>query len=304
MELAVLDQPMAQSPATNNLTRKCLLVRLKISLWEGVIQDKSVQSTVATTYNVQSKGDVIAKKRLMGLALKPIQTKAQQLRTLWEEGTLPWEDDGTRIATSVGVWRLLPRLQLAKDELLGMFDQFTQEYPMLLRERQWALGDLWHEDDYPKPEVVRGKFDVKISVRPLPERGDFRVAMSPEEMEWAQKQLEDSLMDGIKSAQAHTWGRLKEGLERMRNRLTLYQGPGTGRTGSFKDSLVENLKEIVDNLPELNLAEDPALEQLCKEVGERCIVEPERLREDAEKRIEVRDAADELLQRIGGLFTQ
>ena len=293
--------PTTQTTIGPNLHNKCVLIRLHIRLWEGVVQDRQAQKQMAETFGLTNLRDAVAKKRLMGDALNDIKRQAGVVRVMWQGHTLPWEDDGVRIATSVAAWKLLPHLGAEVEKLKEMVAGFVEQYPQLLAERKWALGGLWHEDEYPKPEEVANLFAVRIGVRPLPDSQDFRTSMSDDERAYVEGEMRASFEEALKRAQADTWGRLKDGLGRMRERLTAYRGPGTGRTGSFKDSLVENLKEIVDRLPELNLADDPTLKAVCEDIGRRCIVDPGLLREDPTKRLEVRDAADELLDRIGGL---
>jgi hypothetical protein len=67
----------------------------------------------------------------------------------------------------------------------------------------------------------------------------------------------------------------------------------------FRDSLVNNIKDLANLLPRLNIAEDPDLERLGNYVSQRlCTVPPDVLRKDPSIRKETADQANAVLRRM------
>ena len=71
----------------------------------------------------------------------------------------------------------------------------------------------------------------------------------------------------------------------------------------FRDTLIGNVVDLCNILPDLNLEDDPQLEDLRKEV-ERSIgsLDPAMLREDPEGRKVIAADAKKILDKIGGYF--
>ena len=94
------------------------------------------------------------------------------------------------------------------------------------------------------------------------------------------------------------WRRLYEPVKHMAEKLA-------DPEGKFKDTLVSNIREIAGLLTRLNVAEDPNLEELRKEVEAKlCGQAPETLRTDATIRTMVaadaRQIADVMRGYMGG----
>jgi len=71
----------------------------------------------------------------------------------------------------------------------------------------------------------------------------------------------------------------------------------------FRDSIIENIRELVSLLPSLNITNDPALEQARRDLeSDLAGVDPEILRESKETRKEIAEKADQILNNIGQLF--
>ena len=93
-------------------------------------------------------------------------------------------------------------------------------------------------------------------------------------------------------------------MERVSDRL---QEDENGKPLVFRNSMIENIRELVDVVPRLNLFGDDALAWLCEQVKEKIAsVEPDALRPsrtfDPATRARVKRDADALAEKFAGYF--
>jgi hypothetical protein len=146
-----------------------------------------------------------------------------------------------------------------------------------------ALGGLFRESDYPHPEELRSRFAFETRVLPLPDAGDFRVALGDEERERVKRQIMATVEASLQLASRELWQRLYDAVHHMAERLGQYKTTEEGVEHPFRDSVVTNLVKLVDVLPKLNVTRDPELERLAAEVRSSLLVDPKELRKVAKK---------------------
>jgi hypothetical protein len=84
----------------------------------------------------------------------------------------------------------------------------------------------------------------------------------------------------------------------MSERLRAYNGT---KEGSFRDSLVDNVRDLVDLLPRLNVTADPVLDNTAQKMRDMlCAYDAQLLREDTNLRHTVAKSADEILSAMAG----
>ena len=98
--------------------------------------------------------------------------------------------------------------------------------------------------------------------------------------------------------------RFGEAVERVSERL---QEDDNGKPLVFRDSMISNIRDLVDVVPRLNIFGDDELARLCEQVKEKIAsVEPDSLRPsksfDPIARARVKRDADELMEKFAGYF--
>ena len=98
--------------------------------------------------------------------------------------------------------------------------------------------------------------------------------------------------------------RLGEAVERVSERL---REGDDGKPLVFRDSMIGNIRDLVDAVPRLNIFGDDELARLCEQVKDRiAAVEPDALRPsktfDPVVRASVKREADALKERFAGYF--
>ena len=113
-------------------------------------------------------------------------------------------------------------------------------------------------------------------------------------------QIEERLHDAV----GDLYRRLGEAVERVSERL---QEDPEGKPLVFRDTMISNIRDLVDVVPRLNIFGDDALAQLCEQVKDKIAnVEPDSLRPsrsfDPAARASVKREADALMERFAGYF--
>jgi hypothetical protein len=192
----------------------------------------------------------------------------------------------------------------------GLSNRFTpavealvQQFGQLVEEAKVRLGGLFRPGDYPAPDELRSKFSFETKVMPLPDAGDFRVALGDEEKERIKRQITAAVEASLQVASRELWQRLYEAVSHLAERLQAYKVTEDGVEHPFRDSVVTNLVKLVDVLPKLNVTGDPELERLAAEVRASLLVDPQELRKSESVRTETAKAALAISQRLAPYLT-
>jgi hypothetical protein len=70
----------------------------------------------------------------------------------------------------------------------------------------------------------------------------------------------------------------------------------------FRDTMIENAREICEVLPRLNFMDDPQLEALRLEVESQLLVHPDRLRTDPVLRSDTAAKAREIMDKMNSIM--
>jgi len=115
-----------------------------------------------------------------------------------------------------------------------------------------------------------------MAVFPVPNT-DFRVAIGSEELSRIQQDVERRVADAQSKAMQDVWQRLFDRVKHMAEKLA-------DPKAIFRDSMLENTREICALLPRLNFTDDPNLEAMRQQVEATLIKHPEALRNDPDLR--------------------
>jgi hypothetical protein len=278
---------MTEPSVIGGLTASAVLVDLNVSEWVGRKLDKGNTDKVVKDNNATSKDAARVTKHLFvgNPKLEEVLKRSAKARTYVANNTLPW----------MGTLKLLPMskfLQFQEDmgelqaEFHGAVDAFLKDYDIQVAAMAFKLGGLFDRNEYPPAELLRHKFNFAWHVMPLPASGDFRV-----ETEAALRaNLRDAYIEATNQRVAESmsamWARLRECLEHMMDRLGRNKD---GKPNIFRDSMLENAKELVNLLKDFNITHDPQMEKARQEL---CMlidgVEPDELRKSMPIREEVK----------------
>lgn len=304
--LAPQAQPLAQPPAqpinfsapaisVPSISSSAMLVELSISTWTGKKTDRKVSNEVTLTKNAAS-GVVNVSKKLLGdcAELDAVQKFVGNVRNIHYAMTQPWSDTGLRLlSTAMFHKRYQKELTTHQAEFEVLVNKFLNAYEWEITQAQAKLGDMFSASDYPSKEELRGKFKFQLVQMPLPDAGDFRLDVNNEAQDILRKQYAEHYERMLQTAMKDIWDKAYDALSKMSERLD-YKDNDTRKI--FRDSLVDNVLEVVELLNLCNVTQNPQMSAMRERLENTLLgVTPDALREDEHLRKETKNKVDEIL---------
>ncbi len=145
-------------------------------------------------------------------------------------------------------------------------------------------------------QVNRGLISENDVVQLVTEAKDFRVSLDKADREQVKSDIENAMQRRLVEAQKHVWDRLATTMghftERMKN-----------KDAKFKAATIENLAELADILPGLNVVSDPELDAIAKQI--KSLVDgcdPKAIRDNEKQRKAIGKEAQSIMNDIGGFM--
>jgi hypothetical protein len=286
--------------ATNSITERAMLVGLNIQQWLGAKHDKKVTQEVARTHNSDASMGRYRKMLVAKESLERLRQITSAARHEHYHRTLPWCDGGARILSSTGYFDYAAKMREFQLEWDAAVAVFVAEYPQFVEAARGRLNGLFNEADYPSPSKMRRKFSFAFNVLPMPVAEDFRVQLGDAETARVRSEIEDSFNESMRLAMADVWERVREVVGKMAERLRAYTVTNDGVANPFRDTIVTNIRELLEMLPSLNITEDPKLAQFATRISaELCKYDADELRENDGARERTAQAAEAILEQMG-----
>lgn len=276
------------------LAERAMLVHVKISQWSANKRDKSASAEVCAANQTKRGMARVNKSLLPPGALDAIEKVTSGTRAFIYDNTLPWMHDGPRILPNEQFMAVAAEMRARMPIFENAVRTLVEAYPDLKVKAKVLLGDLYDEADYPAQSEIAGRFDMDVVYQPLPDSADFRTAMVDDHMkaEW-----EKALQRVANDAMASLWQRLYDVAKHAADRLS-------NPDAIFRDTLVDNARELCALLPKLNIAGDPQLEAMRQEVERSlCNHNPDTLRKDSRVRSDAAAKLQATMNRMTGFFT-
>lgn len=243
-----------------SFSQTAMLVSLNVRCYSARKEDKKISAEVAAQHNAKDAGryqkDLVAKS-----AIDPVVKAGNAMRMFHYENTLPWMDDGVRILPAANFQAYQMAMEGLKDSYESAVRDFVTKWPDIIEDARQRLNGMFNPRDY--PVNVEDRFGVRVKFMPIPDSADFRVAISDMERETLRNQISESLSEASRDAMKELWDRVATSVQAMAGKLAAYKRDDTGKTENpFRDSLVENLRDLCGLLPRLNFTGDLALESV------------------------------------------
>lgn len=278
----------------NGIQTRAMLVRLSVSMWTARRYDKKVSDKAAQDFKAGDNAGRYNKMLVAQDAIAKIQKIVGEARDWHYTNTLPWQDDGQRILPAANYLKYTQAIATFRSRFDEVTREFIDSYPSLVEDAKIRLGEMYNVADYPNLGTISEKFAFDVVVSPIPSANDFRVNLNSSEIQRIQDDIEKRSNLALNAAVKDLWERVREKVAKMQERLS-------STDAVFRNSLVDNMVEMVELLPRLNLTNDPELEIVRKEIESKlCSFNPQTLREDEVIRGQVAESAQEILDRMSG----
>ena len=276
------------------LRDEAMIVRLSISQWTARRYDKLVSRKVAADYAVDVEVGRYNKALIAKEAIQEVTQAASAARSFHYENTLPWDDGGGRILPSKNFLTYSKEMRKLKQKFEDAAQGFIKNYNEYREDARRRLNSMFCAADYPGQREIGRKFGFSTDIDPVPTSKDFRVSLQDRDMTRIKGQLEKRVEERVIEATKDLYVRLNEVVQKFAEKLS-------DTDAIFRDSLIENVVELVNLLPKLNVGNDPKLEKVRKETQKKlCAFEPDTLRKDDKVRSKAAEDAKAILDKMSG----
>ena len=250
-----------------NTMQNALLVSYNVSQWSIKRTDRDISRQVASV--VKGNEDKVGRfvKNLIDPKAPEYVAicRARDLgRKIHYSYTLPWQD-GVRLLNAQALDSYVQQMQRAKAIFDDAVNLFVEAYPSLIVAANRALShgkqSYWRESDYPPAETIRAEFNLYWEISPVPSGGQFDDIAALIGAAQAEKLAADMAEANDKKwakATKAVWQRLYDVLSHASQQLNHGE--------RIHDSVMNNLSELCDLLPILNVSKDPELDQRRREL--------------------------------------
>ena len=308
---------------TISIATSAMIGSLNISVWEARKLDKSTQAEVLANKGAKSRRAATVSKHLFSEcpSLEAIKTLRGEARVWFNNATLPWDDNGGRLITTAQYMKVMDQAAKFEHRFNTLLDTFVSVYQTEISKQAFEMGALFDRSEYPPVNEVRGKFRFALSVSPVPLAGDFRVDIGNEAAAQLKAQYERALADRVSGAVADTWQRVKQQVEWVHERMTavLEHDPDAveeiptkdeygnvvsveikkKRRPKLYDSMLEQGLELCTLLKDLNVTNDPRLEQARQDLEAALTrVDLDSLKESTELQKATKTAMQDILDKF------
>lgn len=281
--------------STTQIHNRALLVNLSISTWTARKFDRQVTREVNRQYGAPQDAGRYNKHLLAGSATQSyshLMGLSQKIRMEHYNRTLPWTDEGWRILPSDQYMPYMEWFRQVKAKFDKALEDFTADYP-IVRGHQVTSNPMFKPEDYPDVKDIESKFNVRVDFSPIPTgSNDIRVNLPADAIAEIEKSITDRAQVGITLAMKDAWSRLYK--------VTEHVAVQCANTDArlFK-SMMDNAKDLCQVLVNLNITNDPDLEQMRQDVeAQIASYDVEDLRDNPHIRASVAEKANEIMERM------
>jgi hypothetical protein len=284
------------------LSRKAVLLSVSISQWTARRLDRKVTKETNEKYHAAEDAGRYNKLLIEKERIAKLTGLVSAARALHYKYTKPWLDDGPRILPNAVFVEFSNEFRKLKQEFEVEADKFCRDYPSFIEERKAKLNGLFNEADYPDASEIRSKFNMDLSISPLPDAADFRSDLDPEIEADIKRELEAQTSKIGSATMKHTIDQIVETVGHMAKRLTEYQSDPEKKS-RYSDSWVENVRELAKLLPAFNLTNDPKLAAITDRIQkELCAEDAQSLKDNHKAREVVAKSAEDIVADVTKFF--
>lgn len=293
--------PRKNAPKSNAapIHTRALLVWLTICTWSARKYDRKVSNDINARNHASTDAGRYNKFLLPGdcPSYKALTTLCAALRLEHYRHTLAWSDEGWRLLPTANYVVYTDWIRKRQRDLSDAVDAFATDYAPFRTQAKRLLGSMYSDTDYPSISGLKTKFTLAVSYDSLPVDGDIRVNLDAQQIADLEQQIGSHKGDAIKAAMGDAWTRLGDVVSKIHDKLS-------SPDAIFRDSLINNAREMCDALTRLNVTADPDLETMrARVMTELTAIEPDVLRDTPKERKAVAKSAADIMKAMSDFYT-
>ena len=283
-----------------SISTECMVVNLNQGMWEGRKLDREAGRKVVTEAGAGADAATVNKLIIPKEVLAPVGTARGAIYNHYLLHTLPWKDNGDRLLSRKMYMKFIEE----HEQLVTKFhDAVTHlvdvTYPEAVAKAQFRMAGLFNPNDYPLASELRGKFYCRLTIDAVTEGSDFRVKMDADTVASIQEKIEANLNERVGAVMSKVWQQLYKLVEHYAERMKA--------DGRLYDSVRDNLIEMAEILPGLNVLNDPNLRQIGKDIRARLggydVKDLRHKKKGDELRAAAAAEAEEIMETMKGFMT-
>lgn len=277
-----------------SINQNALLVTCKISQWNGKKTDRAVTSEVAHSHNATREAGRYVKNLIDPNVMKSIVSQANIIRKFIYTNTLAWGENSERVLSAQMYFEFMAKFSELKEEFDGMVKDLLDIYEEEIDRARSMLGTMFRESDYPTRGEIEGKFDINLTVLPIPEE-NVNINLPDEVKEGIEEQIKSEISKRSLDANLEIRDRLKEALIHLRDKMN-------AEGGRIHDSSFDNLIELANLIPKMNIWGDDKIDELSDKILNSITERPEDVRNSEANKKKVSDKAQDLIDNLKYYF--
>lgn len=264
---------------SNTLASNFMLVDMNLRSWSGKSTDRKASSELITSKGASADSGSFVKNLLASAnaELKEVHTRGNAMRTFVYSNTLPWSASdgakrGERLLATTKAIRFLGDLAAFKKEYDSAVLDLVSVWPNRVAQAMQNLGSLANPDDYPDANEIATLFSVAVDLKPIPAMGDFSRLNVPAELAVALGERHAAAAQvQVANAMNDLRDRFVEELHRIEKQMTKAAG---GEKTRLYETLITNTQVLVDMAENMNLTNNPKLDELVQRIKSQVLSRP------------------------------
>ena len=247
-----------------NLNENAMLATLKVRGWNGTKHDLDATEEIHERRGADAESGRYTKRLVSRAALKPIRKIGDEARSLHYKLTMPWDDGSYRLLPVKVYDRYTKFMDDYANQRLQALQDFIDEYPQHIEAARETLGDLIDRGDYPAVAKLQARITMSHRIRTVPHSDHFVCDfLAKREIANIKRDIDRQVQSQIANAVQSLYQRVGKAVNGFVDRLQ----PGKdGKDKIFHESTVENLREIIELMPSLNITGDKVLTAMTAEL--------------------------------------
>jgi|LauGreDrversion4_1035100.scaffolds.fasta_scaffold14851_7 hypothetical protein len=278
----------------STLQSKVLCVNLKKSCLGTSFVDPALTNTLETETGAQ-EGSVKGSKNILLGALKPMRSLLSSAGKFVRDNSLPGISNDLRIVTPAGLTKITTYLKTAETEMAEEVADLQASWDALIEADRVRLDKAFDANLYPPKENLAAYFGLRLTVCDLPQGDYFRVEGLTEDAVAKLKADHAAMIDNVKAAAKND---LHKQLLTAVTRIA--EGLDKEDISKLHNTTFTNLQELLAKVPDLNITNDPMLEELRKQAEASLNYQMDQVKKSAILKEQAQEAAKAILATYGG----
>lgn len=281
----------------SNITDKILCTGLRTSCLGTTAQDQEATQLVLD-HTGAKRGKIRATKTILGDVVTPFRKLRSDARRYFNSMTLPGLSEDLRIIPAARLAELQTRIAEYQEKDASLLVTLKANYAAAIEKDRVDLGDAFDPRLYPDKENLHQFFRISLQVCDMP-AGDYaRVhGLTAAARQQMQEEHQKMIADVGRNASNEVFRRMTELVAHIAEKMS---DPDAKK---FHDSTFSNLTEYLEMVPDLNITNDPLLENLRREAKEKLSYSMRVVKESAFLKEQAATAAKDILSRFGAIGT-